>query len=54
MKAYLLIKTNALRFITLRQTVYMLDLFYCFGNHLINVRHLFDDGDDNAYANDAR
>jgi len=30
----------------------MVDLFYCFANHLINVRHFYDDGDDNVDAND--
>ena len=50
----MLINTKKLRIITLRQTVYMLDLFYCFANHLINVPHFYDDGDDNADANDDR
>jgi hypothetical protein len=54
MKAHELIQINTMRFITLQPTVYMLDLFYCFANHLINVSSVYDDGDDNADVNDGR
>ena len=32
----------------------MRDLFYSSANHLINVRHFYDDGDDKVVANDDR
>jgi hypothetical protein len=32
----------------------MLDLFYRFADHLINVRSVYDEGDDNADVNDDR